>query len=144
MLITDYQLRQMVCLLISVNSEDYKGFDGMQEFMRAVCQGGELSIPLRDIYVVPQRVAIFASIANPRRAWLIKLLLDRPQDTAVVVDSILSGSKAIFFASLVRTKDEIGRWLDCCNQDYPIDITIKPADDEYNVLIAAASCFVKS
>lgn len=138
---TNYQLQQVLCVALGVNADDYKQCEPGLEFVKTLQQEGNLQVP-GTLYIIYERVALAASLTKPRVSWLIRRMMDRPDDTAVIVDAVASGHKAVFLGALIKHKDNFGMWLSNMRGSR-IDLTIKPVDDEYHVLVASASCFAR-
>jgi hypothetical protein len=141
--VNDFQIRQMCCALLESDVDEYKDCANVEEFLERLTITGEISLPaFSRLYVIPQRVAIFAAIAKPNSAWLIQILQDRPDDTALVVDAIDKGRNAMYIARLISNKDQVNLWLSYMSPGR-MHFTIRPVDAEQHVLVAALSCFIR-
>jgi len=149
--ISDYQLRQMVCSLSGQNIEEYDRIEGASNFIDQLRTEGTLWLPSNlHIYLVPERTAIFAAITKPK-SWLMQLLEDRPEDVALVADSIKTGADAIYFVSLIESRQEtdfVTAWrpVDCLAYMNPrhVDLSVRPLSRGRHVLVAAVSSFIRS
>ena len=145
--ITNYQLRQMLCSLTGERVDDYTVDEDMSSCISSLAQNGKLHLPWSyHYYVIPERTAIFAAITKPRSSWLIQQMLDRPSTIAIVVDSILTGPKALHFAELCLTECAVQRihgWTSCMKFGRPISLTVRPVDEEYTVIIVGAVSLVQ-
>lgn len=129
----------MLCSMLGENVDDYDDCETLEDFLFRLYNCGDLNIPgERLIYLIPERTAIMAAIAKPNSSWLIRALQDRPDDVALVLDSINTGKNALHFVCLVYNHDMVMDWLRC----FPacrMSMTIRPVDDDYCVLVAPIS-----
>ena len=91
----------------------------------------------RYVYLIPERVPIFAAITKPNSSWLIEEMQDRPTDIALVSDAITSGKNGLYFAQLVNSRDNVLSWMASMRFDH-MHFTIRPVDADWNILVVAA------
>ena len=141
-----HQFRQALGALIGHNTAspiwDHFQDDPFKSDLDAAIQTGVLcSISSEIVFIIPERIAIFTDMRKKSRSQIVQLLLDRPDDTALVVDSCLTGKDALFLAVLVQETSAINNWMSQMNPER-MSLTIRPIDEQYKLMIMSLASFV--
>lgn len=138
---SDHLLRQMLGGLFK-DPEMVRSTEGIEENLHSKALSGELTVPGgTSLSVIATRFPVLADLLRGRRSTLVKILEDREDETIMVVDSILSGGKACFFARLVKEPGHLQGWLEA--QQWPLVRTIiQPIDHETVLVVSLVENFV--
>lgn len=139
---TEHQLRQSLKAMTGDPVSLSKRHD-IPAVFAALVNSGNLNLPVdhSSLFVCPERFPLFADIQHPRKSLLMNQLLDRPDETGVVVDSIYSGKDAVFVAHLLTELSDATAWIACMNCTQ-VDVTIKSMNEEYILIISKLKAFV--
>jgi hypothetical protein len=146
MKITQHQFRQALASTakIPVSSVSWTSAkDDLTDDFRCFVTHVEVTWPVEtdSIFVMPERIPIFHDIQKKKRSTLAQLLLDRNDETALVVDSFLGGKDSLFLAKLVESTSSIRDWVDNMSLA-SISLTIRPIDEQYKIMVTSLSSFV--
>lgn len=138
---SDHLLRQMLSGLFK-DPDLLNGTEGVDELLHAKAWSGDLTVPGgTSLSVIAERFPVLADLLRGRRSTLVKILEDRDDETVMVVDSILSGGKACFFARLLREPAQVQTWVG--HQQWPLVRTmIQPIDYEKVLVVSSVESFV--
>jgi hypothetical protein len=147
--ISQHQFRQILSSAVRRPRDSDWPYDAAtldEDLQHVVNEGMWLTTPESDaskLFVLPDRIAVFTDINAKRRSVLGQCLMDRDDETALVVDSYLSGKDALFFARLVPAGQEslVDAWVRLMTPGM-VSLTVKPIDENYQIMIAAISSFV--
>jgi hypothetical protein len=148
--ISQFQLRQMLNSAVGrpQNSPWPDHHTELDEDLHYICQEGcYLQTPEADmskLFVLPDRIAVLKDVNLKRRSVLAQCLSDRNEETALVVDSFLSGKDALFFVCLLPNSFGIGivdQWMQLMSPG-SMSFTIKPIDDNNQIMAASLNSFV--
>lgn len=147
--ITGHQFRQSLLSAVGLSQNWLQSrSDDLDEIFSAVVESGLVTLPcnhINSVFILPDRIALYTDIQQKRRSVLLQCLLDRNDETALVVDSFLSGKDALHFARLVSHTDTsvVTDWVAAMNP-VAMSLTIKPIDDQYKIMLATLRSFVSS
>lgn len=137
----DQLLRQILAALFK-DPAIRESPDGVEELLHMKAESGDLTVPGgTSLSVVADRFPVLADLLKGRRSTLVKILEDREDETTMVMDSILSGGKALFFARLAKEPADLRRWLE--SQQWPkVQTTVQPIDHEKVLIVSSVESFV--
>ncbi len=141
----DSQLRQMLAAATRCREVlDMVGYETIQDVWDMLYHGDRVHFPCSPerLFVVYERFPVLGDVrSGTRKSLLLRQLLDRSDETGVVVDSVRSGKDAMLLATLVKTGADVAGWINCM-QETAIELTVIPIDNEDKVIIAPLSSFV--
>ena len=142
--INDYQLCQILKSITGLGDlPERLSACNMDEIFAYIVNEGSLLLPFDqdNLFIVYERFPIFSDILRPKRSLLVKQLFDRPDEIGVIVDSVLTGKDAVFFATLAETNAQLCNWIGTMNDRFT-EATIRPIDDDNKLIIAPVLSFV--
>jgi hypothetical protein len=103
----------------------------------------EVSYPVLtdSIFVMSERLPILNDIQRKQRSVLVQLLLDRNDETALVVDSFLGGKDSLFLAQLFENRTTAEEWVSSMCPAR-MSLTIRPIDNQHKIMIASLGSYV--
>ncbi len=108
----------------------------VQQIIDHVLQCGKLLMPAtcQSVFYIDQRRPWMADMIKGQRSLLAQIMSERPEETGLVVDSVLKGQHALYAIRCVQTAEDVALWLPSLNP-LRMQLHIYPMDDELRLLM---------
>ena len=136
----DYQLRRSLKAMSGID-EVMHVQGGIEEILHCLFMQEALSVPFacEDVFVLYDRIPVLSGALHPKKSPLITLMMDRQDETGLVVDSMLSGQESLWFAKIISGKSEVTDWLFSMQRP---NLVVKPIESDLSIMIAPLAAFM--